>query len=342
MRILVIRLSALGDVAMTVPVIDSVARRYPQLEITVLSKPFMSPLFGQMPANVRFQGVDVDRYKGAGGLFRLFRELKKERYDAVADLHDVLRSKLLRTLFALCGTKTTHIDKGRKEKKELTRARNKKLVPLTSSFKRYADVFRQLGFPIEAAFRSIYGEGKGEAGLFRAVTGLPDGKHWIGIAPFAAHAGKILPESTLTKLIEEAASHKDRKIFLFGGGKDEAEKLERWSKPYDNVVSLAGKLKLSGELSLMSHLEVMVCMDSANMHLASLTGTPVVSVWGATHPFAGFMGWGQSLDNAVQTDLPCRPCSIFGNKPCLRGDYACLTEISAQDIAKKIESSLNA
>ncbi|WP_373837361.1 glycosyltransferase family 9 protein, partial [Bacteroides heparinolyticus] len=104
----------------------------------------------------------------------------------------------------------------------------------------------------------------------------------------------------------------------------------------------AGKLKLSGELSLMSHLEVMVCMDSANMHLASLTGTPVVSVWGATHPFAGFMGWGQSLDNAVQTDLPCRPCSIFGNKPCLRGDYACLTEISAQDIAKKIESSLNA
>lgn len=342
MRILVIRLSALGDVAMTVPVIDSVARRYPQLEITVLSKPFVSPLFERMPANVRFRGANLGQYKGVGGLFCLFRELKEERYDAVADLHDVLRSKFLRFLFACCGKLTAHIDKGRKARKRLTRPHDKKMQPLPSSFARYADVFRRLGFPTEVIFRSIYGESKGEASLFQAVTGLPDGKHWIGIAPFAAHAGKILPESTLTALIEEVASHKDRKIFLFGGGKAEAEKLERWSKPYDNVVSLAGKLKLNAELSLMSHLKVMVCMDSANMHLASLTATPVVSVWGATHPFAGFMGWGQSNDNAVQTDLPCRPCSIFGNKPCLRGDYACLTEITVGQIMKKIESSLNA
>lgn len=78
---------------------------------------------------------------------------------------------------------------------------------------------------------------------------------------------------------------------------------------------------LREELILMSNLDVMVSMDSANMHLASLTGTPVVSVWGATHPYAGFLGCNQKEENAVQVSMPCRPCSIFGNKPCQRGDY---------------------
>lgn len=112
--------------------------------------------------------------------------------------------------------------------------------------------------------------------------------------------------------------------------------MEQWVAVYPRVVSLSGKLKLDGELALISHLNVMVSMDSANMHLASLVGVPVVSVWGATHPFAGFMGWGQSMDNAVQLDLPCRPCSIFGNKPCLRGDYACLEGLKAEMIMNKI------
>jgi ADP-heptose:LPS heptosyltransferase len=84
----------------------------------------------------------------------------------------------------------------------------------------------------------------------------------------------------------------------------------------------------------------MVTMDSANMHLASLVATPVVSIWGATHPYAGFMGWNQSIDNAVQTDLPCRPCSIYGKKDCMRGDYACLYQIKPETIVGKIERIL--
>ena len=91
----------------------------------------------------------------------------------------------------------------------------------------------------------------------------------------------------------------------------------------------------------MSHLDVMVSMDSANMHLASICGTRVVSVWGATHPFAGFMGWNQSTADAVQADMPCRPCSIYGNRPCLRGDYACLTSIQPEAIVQKVERALS-
>lgn len=342
MRLLALRFSALGDVAMTVPVLTSLAKQYPEIDITVLSRPFMQPLFAEAPSNIHFRGVDVDKYKGIAGLLRLFKELKKEgSYDVIADLHDVLRSKILRTFFMLSGAKVAHINKGRKDKKALIRPQHKIMKQLSSSFIRYEEVFCKLGYPVKTRFHSIFGEEKGDASLFQKVTGAPDGEYWIGIAPFAAHKGKKLPEATTTKLIQELSTHSDWRIFLFGGGKAEKELLESWAANHPNVQSLAGKLKLDEELALISHLDVMISMDSANMHLASLTGTPVISVWGATHPFAGFMGWGQSANNAVQTDLPCRPCSIFGNKPCLRKDYACLTEITSTAIVQRIKCIIN-
>lgn len=341
MRILALRLSALGDVSMTVPVLTSLAEQYPEIEITVLSKSFMQPLFAKMPSNVVFRGVDVNRYKGLGGLFQLYRKLKREGgYDAVADLHDVLRSKILRTLFLFSGAKVAHIKKGRKEKKALVRFRHKVLKQLPSSFTRYEEVFAELGYPVNTEFHSIFKKGKGDVSLFQAIAGIPDGKQWIGIAPFAAHKGKMLPETTIASLIQELATHDNWKIFLFGGGKTERRLLEHWASDYPNVQSLAGRLNLYEELALISHLNVMVSMDSANMHLASLTGTPVISVWGATHPFAGFMGWGQTTDKAIQTELSCRPCSIFGNKPCFRKDYACLTGIKVKDIVNKIKNTI--
>ena len=94
------------------------------------------------------------------------------------------------------------------------------------------------------------------------------------------------------------------------------------------------------ELVLMSHLDVMLSMDSAAMHLASIAGATVVSVWGATHPLAGYTGWRQRADDVVQADLSCRPCSISGNRPCLRGDYACLTSIEPGRIADSVDRVL--
>ena len=87
----------------------------------------------------------------------------------------------------------------------------------------------------------------------------------------------------------------------------------------------------------MSLLHVMVAMDSANMHLARLVAAPVVSIWGATHPWAGFYGYDLPGDWAVQSDLDCRPCSVFGNKVCHRGDFACMQQVSSTTVLQKIE-----
>jgi ADP-heptose:LPS heptosyltransferase len=90
----------------------------------------------------------------------------------------------------------------------------------------------------------------------------------------------------------------------------------------------------------MNYLDVMVCMDSANMHLASLMAVPVVSVWGATHPYSGFLGWKQSMDNCVGVDFSCRPCTAHSDCKCKYGDYRCLESLHSSKIIEVIERNL--
>lgn len=339
MNILIIRFSAFGDVAMTVPVIHSIATQYPQHSFTVLSRSFMQPLFAQVPPNVSFHGVDLKKdYNGFWGLIRLFTELKNtQHFDAVADLHNVLRTKILRSAFFLTGTKVAYIDKGKAGKKKLIRPKNKVMEMQPSSFSHYCDVFKALGLPVELNFSSIFNNSKGDyTRISEAVGTRNPNEKWIGIAPFAAHKGKIYPIEKTEQVIAALHAHGGMRIFLFGAGKHELSIMNELAGKYSSI-SLPQGLKMETELILMSYLDVMISMDSANMHLASLVNLPVISIWGATHPFCGFMGYGQKIENAVQiNELSCRPCSVFGNKPCFRGDYACLYNIDPQTIVKHI------
>lgn len=340
-HILVIRFSAIGDVAMTVPVIYSLAKQYPQHQITVLSRKNMEPLFRRLPDNVRFIGADLaGEHRGFSGINRLYAQLKDVHFDFVADLHHVLRTRLLCLRFALSGVPTASIDKGRAGKRKLVRRRHKKMEEQESTFHRYTKVFQQLGFPVMPDFTSIFGEAKGDLSQIASIVGAKADQKWIGIAPFAKHRGKIYPLELQEQVVAHFAANSQVRVFLFGGGKEEQAVFDQWKAKYPAVTSMIGKLNMENELNLISHLDVMLSMDSANMHFASLVNTPVVSVWGATHPYTGFMGWGQRSENVVQVDLSCRPCSVFGQKPCFRGDYACLNGIAPQRIIEKISTFL--
>lgn len=341
-RILVIRFSAIGDVAMTVPVIYSLATQYPQHEITVLSRAVLQPLFQGLPENVSFIAADLKgKHKGLRGLNALYSELKAKHFDYVADFHHVLRARYLCLRFRLSGVPVASICKGRLEKRKLVRRCHKVLESQKSSFHRYADVLEQLGLPVHLDFVSVYGEGKGDFSQIESVTGLKEDEKWIGIAPFAKHKGKIYPIDLQEQVIAHFAANPQMRVFLFGGGKYEQEVFDAWTAKYPSVTSMIGKLNMRTELILMSHLDVMVSMDSANMHLASLVNVPVVSIWGATHPYAGFMGWKQLPENTVQLQLSCRPCSVYGQKPCFRGDYICLRGIRPERVIRKIEGIIN-
>ncbi len=353
-HILVIRFSAMGDVAMTVPVVYSLAKQYPHVRVTVLSRPFARPFFENLAPNVGFMEADIKgEYKGVKGLNALYRRLIAKQFTAIADLHSVLRSSYLRMRFNLASFKVAHIDKHRKGKRKLVATSGKELKQQPTSFQNYADVFAELGYPVKMDFQSIFGEGRGDLStlpgeVFRvgeesiALDANPLIEPWIGIAPFAAHQGKIYPVALMEKVIQHLIhNHPHCHIFLFGGGENETPVMNEWAGKYSQVTNASAHLGgLQQELILMSHLHVMVSMDSANMHLASLVNTPVVSIWGATHPYAGFMGWHQSPDNAVQLDMPCHPCSIYGNKPCMRGDFACMKNISPEMVVSKINNIL--
>lgn len=335
-KILVLRFSALGDVAMTIPVIWSLKQQFPDTEITFVSRNFARPIIENVPGTIFFPLELNGRHKGFIGIFRLYTDLKRAgEWDTIADLHDVLRTKILRFLFWLSGSKTYCIDKGRKDKKLLTRKKYKILMPLKPTVQRYAEVFQQSGLDVKVEFKSLFGKASLIHSSISDLTGEKDCR-WIGIAPFAKHEGKAYPIEKMKRLIGMLSNKPGIKIFLFGGGKAEEDALEQISAEFQGVINLVGKMKLEQELEIISHLDLMISMDSANMHLASLAGIPVVSIWGATHPHAGFYGWNQSQDNAVQVDLYCRPCSVFGNKPCYRKDYACMQLIEPEVVLHRI------
>lgn len=348
-HILVIRFSALGDVAMVVPVVWSLAHQYPDVRITVLSRGFARPFFENLAPNVGFMEADLKReYHGIKGLNALYRRLAAKQFTAVADLHSVLRSSFLRMRFNLNRYHVEHIDKHRKGRRRLTSANKKELVQQPTSFQNYADVLANLGYPVTIEFHSIFENtptGKGDLSLLPESLSqklTANSQLLIGIAPFAAHDGKIYPPQLMEQVIKQLTEqHPDARILLFGRGEKENELFTKWCQQYQQCIFVSQHLNnIQQELILMSHLNVMLSMDSANMHMASLVATPVVSVWGATHPYAGFMGWGQSPENIVQVDLDCRPCSIYGQKPCLRGDYACMNMIKPETIVEKINTLL--
>ena len=333
-KTLVIRMSALGDVAMLIPVLYSCAKKYPEEEFLLLTKKPLIPLFQYKPSNVQVLGLNTkDEYKGFRGVVKIIKELSTLNIRRIADLHDVLRSKLICYYFKIKGSKIAVFDKDRENKRLLISRENKKLFPLRSSIEKYHDVFLKLGYDFNLDFSTIFEYGPRDIGLIRPITGEKTGV-WIGIAPFAKHQGKIYPAEKMKQVINQLVSVSGMKIFLFGG-KDEADLLKELSS-HPQVVSVAGKLTFPTELLLMSDLDVMITMDSGNMHLASLVETPVVSVWGATHPYAGFYGYKQDLNNIVQAELFCRPCSIYGNKPCYRGNYECMELINPEIIVSKV------
>lgn len=344
-HILIIRFSAMGDVAMTVPVVYSLAMQYPSLRITVLSRQFARPFFENLAPNVDFMEADLKgEYRGVTGLNALYRRLTAKKFTKIADLHNVLRSDYLRMRFNISRYRVEHISKNRSQRRALVAKKNKVLAPLPTSFERYAEVFAKLGYPVKLEFHSLFPPEGGNLSVLPAAIGQKQDKElWIGLAPTAAHPGKCYPVDQMRKVVERlTARYPQARIFLFGRGEDEDRLFTMWCADIPQCVYVGQHLEnLHQELVLMSHLNVMVSMDSANMHLASLTATPVVSIWGATHPYAGFMGWQQPAENAIQTELDCRPCSIYGNRPCHRGDMACMNRITPEQIFEKVEHIIN-
>lgn len=305
---------------MLAPLLKDLARHNPGVRFTMAAPALLEPLFG---------GVDNLHYcpvNKKDGLWRIFRQLRALRPTHVADMHNVLRTRLLSLEFCLNCIPVRHLRKGRAARRRLVRPQRKCLQALRSMHQRYIDVLRRLPVDLPPFPTDYYPVRKPLEGPVR-----------LGLAPFAAHAGKRWPGERVRELLSLLTATGRYEVFLFGGGKQELAAMEAWAADFPHVRAVSSPKRFVGELEVMGSLHLMVSMDSANMHFASCLGLPVLSLWGATHPYAGFYPWRQDPALALQLPLACRPCSVFGNKPCLRGDYACWQGLTAQACFDKIE-----
>ena len=300
---------------MCIPAILAFQRTYPQWRITFVTKKPFAALFSRIPGVEVLIADTTGRHRGLRGLWKLSRDLKATQPSRVADLHNVLRTRLVRLFLFGSGIPVFRLNKGRAEKKKLTALQNKKWAPLKSTHQRYADVFTALGLPVEISAKDHFHREPWPSSM-KALQ-PPEGWLKIGIAPFAAHEGKCYPEELMKEVIALLEKGATRRIFLFGGGKSEAERLARWEAEFQHCISVAGKGSLSEELALISNLDLMVSMDSGNGHLAAMYGVPVLTLWGVTHPYAGFAPFGQPESHLLTADrqkFPQIPTSVYGNK----------------------------
>ena len=336
MRILVIRTSAMGDVALLTPVLRALKSKYPGVEVILVTRKAFNIFFSFIPGlkimNPDFSG----RHKGLLGIWRLCSDIiKTEAPDLVVDLHNVVRSRVMSLFFSIRKVRTYAIDKGRTEKRDVIRGRNK--GPLKHTTERYSDTFGKAGFvlePFTARSAIITGNSSGKTGEILSGRNLIN----IGVAPFAKHSLKEWPVSSMEKLLL-MVYRKTPCNFIFFGGQDESGRITELCRDIPNSLNLAGKVSLGEELGIMSTLEFMIAMDSSNMHMAALVGTKVISLWGATDPVTGFSPWMQPESYTIRIpadELDCRPCTVYGKGKCKRGDFACMAWLTPEMVFERI------
>lgn len=329
---MVIRLSAIGDVAMVVPHLYAMCLANKDCEFTFLTQPFLSSLLINAPDNLEVLAFDKRNNKGFWSLLGFANRIRNEKFDTIIDLHDVLRTKVIRLWSSFASkTKVYKIDKHRGLRKKMLSGNKDILLP------RMIDIYMNA---ISKADINDIGEVKPinicDYNFSEEIKKYTEIPHKIGIAPFASKRSKEVDLKIFDKIIDHISQNTSYKVLLFCS-KDELTRAEHIIDKYKNcVIPVRGQLGLSKELVIMSGLSCMVSMDSANMHLASMVGTPVVSLWAGTSTRCGFLGIGQKETDTVSSPICCSPCSIFGTDKCRLSSFECTKNIDIDKIIDRI------
>jgi|SRR5574344_345930 ADP-heptose:LPS heptosyltransferase len=322
-HIIILRFSAITDVAIAAPLVRSYAFENPEISFTMVSDPFLRPLFKSTP-NLSFFPVSITEKPSWRYLLKIAKSICALSPTEIIDLQNCRYTTFLKSFFAFKNIPVFTAEKPSFNKNHFS--------SLPSLLQLYENAFSASGL------KNLHLSD--EHPVFNKTNSKYE-FHRVGIAPFAKHPGKSWPVKNMEEVVAHLSKDPNTKVYLFGNQRAEAEILQKWEDKYDDCESIAGKYTLSEELELIRSLDLMVTMDSANMHFASSVNTPVISIWGATHPHGGFYGWGQDWNNVVSVDLPCRPCSLFGDKKCERMDYACLSRVTPEMVLKKIDEFFN-
>jgi len=209
---------------------------------------------------------------------------------------------------------------------------------LKHSVERYCDAFSRAGFPMVPS-KDNWIVPSSDVVLEERLISQMQGVVNIGVAPYAKHKLKMWPENNMVRLLELISEKHSCKFWFFGGSEDSVKMMALQAK-IPGSTSLIGKLTLDEELVFMSKIDLMISMDSSNMHMAALVGTKVISIWGGTDPLSGFSAWMQPDNFSIRIpveELTCRPCTVYGKGECKRGDFACMNWLTPEIVFERIE-----
>ena len=324
-RILVVRLSALGDVLLATPAVRALARRFPDAQIDWLVEEPYLPLVATNPHARAVAYRKKGAHSGVGGLLALRRTLAAEGYDLVVDLQDKPKTRLVRGIAPRClvwkkRTSAQALFSLVGQEAPLTRAHAVDL---------YFEALGPLGIEVDGRQLDL---AVTEEMAVRTARLLPEGP-LAGIAPGARWATKRWGAGCFAKLAGALVERGYRPLLLGGPSDESIFAAVRASLPFP--VPDAGALDVGGLVAAIARCAVVVAGDSGPMHVASALGTPVVALFGPTsterwRPLS-------PRSTVVRVELECSPCSNHGGEVCPLGHHDCMRRLEVEDVLAAVE-----
>jgi heptosyltransferase-2 len=318
-NILAVRFSSIGDILLTTPLLRAIRHTYPGARVTVLTKREFVPLLSHNPNVSRVIGLAP-----GGSLLRLAAELRGDEYTHLLDLHDNLRSRVLRVLVP---GRWRGYPKHRWARALLIRGKRNRYRDRRPVPERYFSAVRDLGVTPDGSAPEFFvgPEATEQVGDWLGSVGLEAEPHIVALAPGAAHATKRWPLEHWRRLMGSALKD-GLAVVIVGGPGDAALAASLSDGAGARVANAAGAFGLQATGALLKRARVLVSGDTGVMHMATGVGTPVVALFGPTVEAFGFFPYTRAA-TVLELPLPCRPCTSQGGPRCPLGHHRCLVEI---------------
>jgi heptosyltransferase-2 len=331
-NVLAVRFSSIGDVLLTTPLFRAIRLRHPVARISVLTKQAHVPLLSHNPYVDRVIGLKAGR-----PLASVAAELRAGAYTHRLDLHDSLRTRMLRTLVR--GGWTTY-PKHRVARALLIYTKRNHYRDPRPMAERYFSAARDLDVVPDGKPPDFFlgPDAERQASDWLAAAGLGQERRMIALAPGAAHATKRWPQTHWMNLIRRIVTEGFDAVIV--GGPDDAPLAAALSeRSGGRVVSAAGVFGLQETGAVLQRAAALISGDTGVMHMATGVGTPVVALFGPTVRAFGFFPYTNRAE-VLELALSCRPCTSKGGPRCPLGHHRCLVEIQPESVHEALRRSV--
>lgn len=323
-KILVIRLSSLGDVVLSTALFPNLKARWPMARVTVATKSAFAPVFRGNP-NVH----EVVSFDGDGHPFSdLASRIKRETWDVVIDLHANPRSWFLRLVAG--GNWTVVVDKAMAGRYLLLLTKRPSASLRRSVRERILDCLDDIGVPTVSTETQLFAD---DAAPLLARHGIPEGRTLIGVAPGARHATKRWPAERFAEAANRLCEGREATVVLLGDASDAAAGEAVRQGLAAPCVDLVGKTTLPELISITSRLSLLLTNDSGLMHIGEALKIPLVAIFGPTVRALGF-GPYRPTSRVVESTIGCRPCTLHGDERCPLGHHRCMLDLDVDSVVR--------